>query len=341
MAATQDGRHVGAAVRERNLRADRVRWGGIDRQAIRSGARSRDSDTLVNVRFGLALLVLAGCDQAFGLEGRESRTCASDDVFGAGQPVPIEGIYSVEAARFDPTQSIAYLSLCAQGDKTKDTCDLYQSTYARTTNQLSFYAKLGINSPTTYDSYGTITPDAQYLVFGSSRQTGVGTFISTANNGQFIAVVELSLIANESFANEPYLLGDGQTLYLAGGAMGDTTSPHIYRARGGPPMFGGGSDLVAGVNGASRDFAPVVSDDELEIFFSSDRESTGMPMDMPLDIFVASRDAATDSFGTPRKLPAVSTTSGIDWPVWLSPNRCDLYYINKVNDFATLLVAHR
>ena len=294
------------------------------------------------VGIGLLLLLLTGCDQAFGLEGRASRTCVADDVFAAGAPVPIEGTYSVEAARFDPTQSVAYLSLCTQGDTMKTTCDLYQSTYARATNQLSFYANLGvINNPGDYDSYGTITPDAQYLVFGSRRMTGLRTFISTAANGQFTMPVELRLIANESFANEPYLLGDGQTLYLAGSSMGGTTSTDIFRARGGPPMFGDGSDLVAGVNGTSGEYAPVVSDDELEMFFSSDRESTGMPAKMPLDIFVASRDTNTETFGTPKKLPALSTDNGIDWPVWLSPNRCDLYYINKVNDFATLLVTHR
>ena len=106
-------------------------------------------------------------------------------------------------------------------------------------------------------------------------------------------------------------------------------------------MFGGGSDLVDGVNSPQGEYAPVVSDDELEMFVSSDRESTGMPAKMPLDIFVTSRNATTEAFGTPVKLPALSTTDGIDWPVWLSPDRCDLYYINKVNDFATLFVAHR
>jgi len=276
-----------------------------------------------------------------GLEERPRRTCGAEDVFGPGTEVPIDGTYSVEAARFDPTQTIAYLSLCTQGDVAKTSCDLYQSTYTRVTNQLSFYAKLGVNTDNIYDSYATITSDAQHLVFASERSGAVGTFVSTANGGQFTSAVALRLIPNEAFANEPYLLSGGETLYLSGVRAGGATSSDIYRARGGPPMFGGGSDLAQGVNGPSEEYAPVVSDDELEMFFSSDRESTGMPSNMPLDIFVASRKATTDAFGTPTKLAALSTTTGIDWPVWLSPDRCDLYYINKVNDFATLLVTHR
>ena len=294
------------------------------------------------MRFTVAWVVLlAGCDVVLGLEDRSGRTCGAEDAFGPGAPVPIDGTYSVEAARFDATQTIAYLSLCTQGDVMKTTCDLYQSTFTRVTNQLSFYAKLGVNVAGAYDSYATITSDAQHLVFGSRRNNRLGTYVSIANGGQFTSAAAIRLIENESFANEPYLSSDGQTLYLAGAAGGGTTGGDIYRARGGPPMFGAGADLVDGVNSASAEAAPVVSDDELEMLFSSDRESTGMPINMPLDIFVASRTTTAEPFGTPKKLAAISTTDGIDWPVWLSPDGCDLYYINKVADFATLLVTHR
>ena len=292
------------------------------------------------VRVAVALLLLAGCDQVLGLDSREGRTCVADDVFGKGTPVPIDGSRSVEAARFDPTQSIAFLSLCDQGDASKESCDLFQSTYSRATNRLSFYAPLGVSADMTYDSYATVTPDARYLVFGSSRSGAIRTYISTAENGQFKTATELALIANAVYANEPYLLGDGQTLYLAGG-VGSPVQWDVYRARsGGPPAFGGGADLVAGINSATDDLAPVVSDDQLEIFFGSDRTNP-MPDLRGLDIFTASRDTSTGAFGPPAKLPALSTTNGIDWPVWLSPDRCDLYYINKVADVATLYVTHR
>jgi len=293
------------------------------------------------VRIAVALLLLAGCDLVLGLDERDRRTCGADDVFGKGTLVPIDGSRSVEAARFDPTQSIAFLSLCDYGDTTKRSCDLFQSTYTRATNRLSFFAPLGVSADLTYDSYATVTPDARYLVFGSTRGGGgVRTYLSTADQGEFKTATELDLISNAVYANEPYLLGDGQTLYLAGG-VGAPVQWDIYRARaGGPPAFGGGADLVAGINSATDDLAPVVSDDQLEIFFASDRTNP-QPELGGLDIFTASRDASTGAFRTPVKVPALSPTNGIDWPVWLSPDRCDLYYINKVADVATLYVTHR
>lgn len=93
-----------------------------------------------------------------------------------------------------------------------------------------------------------------------------------------------------------------------------------------------------GVNSPYGDAAPVVSDDEREIFFSSDRGSSGT---LPLDIFVATRATADVPFETPVALPGLSTKESYDWPVWLSPDRCTLYYINKLANFATLRVAHR
>jgi len=302
------------------------------------------------MRVVAALFLLAACDRVWDLEGREppdapdapevdAKTCDPGTPFGPGTAVRIDGAYSVEAARFDPTQSIAYLSLCTGA---KSTCDLFQSAFSRATGEFSFYSRLNVSDSTVYDSYASITPDAQTLVFGSQRLTGaVRPWVSAAVGGQFTLAAELKVIPDVSYANEPYLVGGGQVLYLAGAKIGGTTSADIYRARGGPPGFGGASDLVDGVNSSGGEYASVVSEDELEIFFASDRESTGVPATMPIDIFGATRALASGPFVTPVKLAALSTLDGSDWPVWLSPDGCDLYYINKVANFATLKVAHR
>lgn len=305
----------------------------------------------MTVRLAFAVLVLTGCDSVFGLHERAApdapdradasdagpRVCEVGAPFVEMKEVSIAGAYSVEAARFNPTQSVAYLSLC-EGAVTS--CDMFFSAYTPMTGQLGTYLPVGVNG-SSYDAYATVTPDSQVLVFGSVRSGGLRTFISIAEAGKFVTASELALISSVSFANEPYLSTDGQTLHLAGGKVDGTTRGDIYRARGGPPTFGGASDLVAGVNTSANEAAPVVSDDEREMFFASDRESTGVPVDMPLDIFVATRGATDRPYEMPVKVPLLSTTDGTDWPVWLSPDRCDLYYINKVSGLATLKVAHR
>lgn len=178
------------------------------------------------MRFAVTLLLLAGCDVALGLDVRDAgpidealepdaRICEVGAPFVSMGDVPIDGTYSVEAARFSPDQTSAYLSLCTLGQPTS-TCDLYLSLYMPVTNELSSYVPLGVNSA-FYDSYGTVTPDGMYLVFGSRRTgTTLRTYISTKSQGKFVTAAELSLIPTVSYVNEPYLSTDGQMLYLAG-----------------------------------------------------------------------------------------------------------------------------
>lgn len=70
------------------------------------------------MRVVAALFLLAACDRVWDLELREppdapdapevdAKTCDPGTPFGPGTAVRIDGAYSVEAARFDPTQSIA------------------------------------------------------------------------------------------------------------------------------------------------------------------------------------------------------------------------------------------
>jgi hypothetical protein len=92
------------------------------------------------------LLSLAACNQIYGLEPTTVRPmdarepCVNGTPFGAGVEVPIAGTHSVEAARFTPTRSVAYLSLCTPGS-TIGTCDLYTSVYVPETEQFGSFSR--------------------------------------------------------------------------------------------------------------------------------------------------------------------------------------------------------
>lgn len=60
-----------------------------------------------------------------------------------------------------------------------------------------------------------------------------------------------------------------------------------------------------------------------------------------LDIYTATRDPPTEPFGTPTLVTELSTANQIDYPVWLSPDGCELYYISKVADLGSLYVTRR
>jgi hypothetical protein len=173
-------------------------------------------------------------------------------------------------------------------------------------------------------------------VFGSTRTPPVNVWVATAINGSFDAPVlaRLDAIPGVEYSNEPYLLADGRTLYLSGKSPASRGND-IFRTVGDPPQFGGAAVEVPGLPSDGEELAPVVSSDELEIFFASDRDGIGKPF----DIFVATRSSTTQPFSAPTRVETLSTV-GIDWPLWLSPDGCDLYYINKATA-ATMFVTHR
>ncbi len=288
------------------------------------------------------LLVVAccGCNTIYGLDETTQRDpdarpkCMAGAPFGAGVEVPIVGDHSVEAARFTRNRSVAYLSLCPTNlADPRPGCDIYTSPYSLETESFSGFSKMTGVSSGVYDAYPTITADNQNIVFGSERASGVHIYTAATTNGSFDnpTITPLSAMSTVN-TNEPYLVGNGRVLYFSA----ETSSVVLYRMEGDPPQFGGQPKAVPGVNRSNADeFAPVVRDDELEIFFASGADAS------VLDIYSASRRSTSASFDPPTRLDL--STTGVDWPAWITPDGCDLYYISKptVASVAKLYVARR
>lgn len=80
--------------------------------------------------------------------------------------------------------------------------------------------------------------------------------------------------------------------------------------------------LVPSLTGAH--WSPVVTDDELEIFFAnSPLTTTSLTMH-------ATRTSATVDFGSPTLLDQLpSATNGFDYPTWISPDACTLFVVSR------------
>ena len=299
------------------------------------------------VRRLIALVpALAACDTVFGLrQDTDARVtdlaCEVGTPFPAGVPAMITGAYSVEAARFTQDEQIAYLSLCERGGS-GSTCDLYRGQRFDT-GMIGGYSAIASSDSSKYDAYPTVTSDGAYLVFSSKRDSDTHNYIVPATQGQFTAagVRPLPVAADLASSNEPYLLGDGKTLYFSG-------NYDLLRAQGDAPEFGGVANrtALASLNTSSWDVAPVATNDELELFFSSDRDGGG------LDLFTASRSSIADELGPATKMSISIPDLGpsraeqqLEWPVWISRDRCTLYYIAKAGltdtAIATLYVTSR
>ena len=295
--------------------------------------------------FLVVLTLVAGCDWVIGLDRNDEpdidRACAHGGEFATGEPVALTGSWGVEAARFNASQNFAYLALYPwPGDKSMT--ELYTSPFNTVTKTFTGFSKINGISFGSYDSYPTVTPDNNHIVFASSRSTSsLAIWTATSKNGSFDmpTIAKLPLPAGQPYANEPYMLADGRTLYFAAGTA---SSWRLYKTVGDAPNFGAGSPIAMDVTTTGYDLAPIVTDDELELFFSSNRADTSNSR--ALDIYTATRATPSEPFGNIRPLTSVSTV-GIDWPAWISQTGCELYYINKpyagTEGQATLFVARR
>ncbi|MGC4093580.1 MAG: hypothetical protein QM756_37915 [Polyangiaceae bacterium] len=115
----------------------------------------------------------------------------------------------------------------------------------------------------------------------------------------------------------PYMLPDGSAMYFHGVALDNSD---LYRAERGPNGFTAAS-LVDGANSAVGEAFPVVTADELTIYFLSDRPA-GVGA---YDIWVASRSSTSDPFSNATPLDALNTPE-TEMPSWVSPDGCRLYF---------------
>ena len=294
------------------------------------GATPRDDDGEAGVDGG------AGADVPTTITPRDGGSaCAIGKPFPSGTQVPVAGGYSVEAARFtDDPPTFAYVSLCPS-DGGKAGCDLFTSRVSAG-GELGAHSSVGAVNKPGYDSYATATADLNHLVFGSSRAGGVRIFVDTAVGGKFegSSITTLALPSGATAANEPYVLAAGTILYFAAFDPNADEGWEIYRSEGSAPTFGPAAK-VEGVGSKEDENAPVVTEDELEIFFASGRLG-----DDGIDVFTAQRSSSSVPFESPRKLTELSA-GGNDWPVWISPDGCELYYIQKPSNVGLLFKTSR
>lgn len=80
---------------------------------------------------------------------------------------------------------------------------------------------------------------------------------------------------------------------------------------------------VSTVDTSSGELAPAPSPDELTLYFGSDRPDA--PAKGNVDIWMTKRAAASDPFEPPLNVQELNT-SALEWPDWLSPDNCRLYF---------------
>jgi hypothetical protein len=201
--------------------------------------------------------------------------------------------------------------------------DVYQATRATTSEPFGNAVPVpGIN--TTVDQRAPrMSADqlSMYAVMRSSISTGFHIGLATRASVT-VAFNGLQMVANINNADnsaDPHLLASGNIMYLTSDLAGNYG---LYRSA----KVNGAFSTPSPVPGVNLDTSvtennPVVTADELTLFFGSDRPGGAGD----LDIYQARRASVADGFGAPVPLTAANSTVS-EVPNWISPDGCSLYF---------------
>jgi hypothetical protein len=196
-----------------------------------------------------------------------------------------------------------------------------------------------VNMPDSLTIDPTATANGLTLVFRARMgpvDSGIDKLYSATRPdaaGDFPAGTLMASLNSTSDTVQPFLLPDGSEIYFSSSRLGDFD---IFRATQGSSAFDTPSAVAElNVTGANEG-DPVLSVDDLTIFFSSTRDG-GVGMQ---DIWEAQRPSKAASFGAPVNVREVNST-GTDAPTWLSPDGCRLYMSSDRDGAIHLYLASR
>lgn len=231
---------------------------------------------------------------------------------------------SVVSARFSPDERTAYLSVGVQGHY-----DLYTAERGSATGAFGTLTKLSA-STSTDDYWPTVSPDGLTMFFESGVQVdgGVSNTIwfgyRDSVPGTFTTTIPAAFaIVDGRIDAAPYLVGS--SLYWMSMGRNGAATLDLWTANVGGNGTIAGAHALDAVNTTTRGEAfPVVSSDEKEMFFA--RQTSGAYDDIEMAERAATSSPFTDAL--PIGLP-VNSASASEWPSWVSPDDCRLYFIRS------------
>jgi len=246
--------------------------------------------------------------------------------FGAPTPVTeLNGSASQISATLTADELAVYFASNRQAPGTVD-FDVYFATRTSTAAPFGAVTRVAEVSAVGVDDRGPmIAPDGLRLYFHSTR-SGEFKIWNAARADRQSAFGSPAMVAgvNQSGAidGNPWILANGQALYFSSDRVHDAAgNSNIYRSALGPSGFQTPAIVAELGHGA----APVVTDDELVIYFAAPPANPDAGSDN--DIWMARRAAVSDSFGPPVAVAELSTHPAWEFASWLSRDRCRIYFM--------------
>lgn len=273
---------------------------------------------------GWFLFVAGGCAQIIGADFEDARPrvlagCDPARPFGAPRRLPLNDLLlDAWAPRSTADQLSLYFTSADDAfiARRKTTDDDFGNPVPLTS----------INS-TAADMASSVTADELTFFFETDRagdvkiffakRSGLGEDFSTPAPVEGVNAPTLGVLDIQ-----PYVTPDGTALYF-GSTRAANGDYDLYRAprEAGSDRFAAPVAL-ASINSLTVDTWPVVSPDELTIYFASARNLIGS--NGSYDVLMATRDSKQQDFGDVRPVPGVNSAEH-DYPSWISSDACTLY----------------
>ncbi len=169
----------------------------------------------------------------------------------------------------------------------------------------------------------TLTADELQLFAFVNSEADPDSDIVVARRGStsapFGAFEPIPVLTTDWLDEDPCVDASGTTLYFA--SLRDQSSALYRTTRASASAPFETPTRIVELDTADYEYSPVVSADGLEIVFSADRP--GGPGQM--DLWTARRGATSEAFGEQHRAAVSGTTT--EWPVWISSDRCRLYFV--------------
>ncbi len=263
-----------------------------------------------------------------------------------GEPVPVPGEVNTAMDEVAPRLSADELTLYFArhaADTPGALNDIYIASRSSLTTPFGTPAPLAINTASANEMDPMVATDGLTLFFASDRAPGMGEsdiYFSTRaiTTVGFMAAMPVPGVNTPGTEMQPFLAAGGD-LWLAYRRPGSDTALHLRRAP--KTTVGFGTPVaIPELDGNADDSWPVLSADELTIYFSSAR--TGPDVQGKPDVWVANRATRSGNFSAPVDLVAVNTAAS-EYVGWVSPDGCRLYFASnrRVNTAYDIFVAAR
>jgi Tol biopolymer transport system component len=188
-----------------------------------------------------------------------------------------------------------------------------------------------------YDQHGpSLSSDGLTLYFS---QNAILQIAKRGNrNDAFSDATELSPGGQLTGNIEPFVTQDDGSLYFSSDRLGGSGGWDNWVSGIEPSGALTPSVPVAGLNTEYDEFAPVLSADELTIYFESNRPTSGF---MDSNIWVAHRSSVEEDFGEAVPVTELNLHPETEFPEAISPDSCRLYFVAERSGNRDIFVATR